>query len=385
MFKRRRPDSQESLDRVFPEPQMASAGVSRDQAPGSVDASLGGQPRSADVRNDNRDQALLAELDAAIKDREVELRHIVIARFAIPDGDSTSSEYKSRITTAKTIYYESWIIKELLFCDHIPAAVALKSAKAGSGRLEIEFVYLAESTNDTDPDIEAAVWEARTYYLDADQCRSRLRFNSIVRNIFLIIASLLDLADKEARRECDAKHIKQTLPRINDELKQVGTEIKLALSVEARHQYLLGMFLGAVILVAVVIVIRWVVVPNLAPKVHIDNLGLETVIAGGLGAVLSVMTRITANNLSVDPTTGTGLVRLAGGFRPLIGGIFAFAVYAFVKGGLLPIEVTVTGTGEIYFFLSVAFLAGFSERLAQDAVTRAGSVLSESGPLREAQ
>jgi hypothetical protein len=385
MFKSRRPDSQESLDRIFPEPQMASAGVSRDEAPGSADASTAGLPRPKGASGGNRDQALLAELDAAISDREVDLRHIVIARFAIPDDDSMSSEYTGRITTAKTLYYGNWIIKEVLFCDYIPAAVALKSAKSGSGRLEIEFVYLADSTNDTDPGIEAAVWQARTYYLDADQCGSRLRFNSIARNIFLIIASLLSLADEEALRGHDAERIEQSLPRINDELKQVGTEINLALSVEARHQYLLGMFLGAVTLVAVVIVIRWVAVPDLASKVHIDNLGLETVIAGGLGAVLSVMTRITANNLSVDPTTGKGLVRLAGGFRPLIGGIFAFAIYAFVRGGLLPIKVTVTGTAEIYFFLSVAFLAGFSERFAQDAVTRAGSIISESGPLRQGQ
>ena len=383
--KGRRPASQESLDRDFPEPQMSSLTTSRERPDGAVDANFDGHLQADDRVNGSRDQKLLAELDAAIKDGKVDLRHIVIARSVIP-RDYASSDYTDRITAAQTHYYESWIVKDRVFCDYIPAAVALKTTKSGSMRLEIEFVYLPESAKRTDSGIEAAVWKARTYYLDASECRSRRRFDPIVRNIFFIIANLLNLADNEAvPGQRNPERVEEALSRIDDELKQVETAIGRALGVEARHQYLLGMSVGAVVLVGAVVFIRWILVPDWARTVHLDTLGLGTVIAGGVGAVLSVMTRLTANNLMVDATAGRGLVRLAGSFRPLIGGIFAFAIYAFVKGGLLPIKVTVTGLGEIYFFLSVAFLAGFSERIAQDAVTRAGSTISESGPLRAAQ
>lgn len=365
---------------------MSSVTTTRDRPDGTVDASFDTHLQADDSANSNRDQRLLAELQAAIKDREVDLRHIVIARSVVP-RDCTSSDYADRITEAQTRYYESWVVKDRIFCDYIPAAVALKTAKSAPRRLEIEFVYLPESAKTTDSGIEAAVWRARTYYLDATECRSRQRFDPIVRNIFFIIANLLNLADSEAMpgRQQDPEHVKETLSRVEDELNRVETEIGRALGVEARHQYLLGMTVGAVVLVGAVVFIRWILVPDWARTVHLDTLGLGTVIAGGVGAVLSVMTRLTANNLKVDSTAGRGLVRLAGSFRPLIGGIFAFAIYAFVKGGLLPIRVTVSGLGEIYFFLSVAFLAGFSERLAQDAVTRAGSTISESGPLHASQ
>jgi hypothetical protein len=95
------------------------------------------------------------------------------------------------------------------------------------------------------------------------------------------------------------------------------------------------------------------------------------------------MSRLTANRLKVDPGAGTALIRLAGGFRPVVGAIFGLALYVFIEASLLPIKLTVTGQKLTYFYLGVAFLAGFSERLAQDAITKAGTVIGSDSSQEE--
>jgi hypothetical protein len=87
--------------------------------------------------------------------------------------------------------------------------------------------------------------------------------------------------------------------------------------------------------------------------------------------------------LNNAPGAGTALIRLAGGFRPVVGAIFGLALYIFIEAGLFPIKLTVTGQKLTYFYLGVAFLAGFSERLAQDAITKAGTVIGSNSSQEE--
>jgi hypothetical protein len=84
---------------------------------------------------------------------------------------------------------------------------------------------------------------------------------------------------------------------------------------------------------------------------------------------------VTDGKLNLLPNAQTGSLRLVGSFRPLLGGLIAVVVYALLASGLLPIRSPGSGNGsEAYFFLAVAFFAGFSERFAQDtlAVGQAG-------------
>lgn len=383
LFRGRRVNKQTSSDHTFPEPRMASTVVGSTSLVEPTAIKTGGLLPEDTTRVRHENEAFLVELDAAISSGKVNLGHIVLARYlslktpplGVTEGANSTAD---RFEILQNIYFQNWTIVDRHYCTNIPAAVSLKKSSSEQRQLEIEFVYFPDATKTTSPEIEAAVWKARSYYLDADQSESA-RHDLIVRDIFVLIAYLLDLADAEAMSGYDRKRTEHALPKVSDDLRQIAIKIERALSIEARHYYLAGMFIGIVVLLIGVQAIN--LITKHFTSVHIDTLGLGAVVAGGVGAVLSVMTRLTANNLRVDPTVGRPLVLVAGGFRPLIGGIFAFAIYIFVRGGLLPIRVTVTGLKETYFFLGIAFLAGFSERLAQDAVTRAGSVISDTGPL----
>jgi hypothetical protein len=86
-------------------------------------------------------------------------------------------------------------------------------------------------------------------------------------------------------------------------------------------------------------------------------------IAGGLGAIVSVSTRIVQatekTNARPNNMFWTGL------FKPLIGTIFALFVYMLLNSGLLPVG-TIDPKKQMYFFAAVGFIAGFSERFAPD-------------------
>jgi hypothetical protein len=117
----------------------------------------------------------------------------------------------------------------------------------------------------------------------------------------------------------------------------------------------------------------------LAGGENVENLAQQARVCfacGAVGGVVSVMARITQRStLNIDSAQGHGVTALAGAFRPLIGAIFGLALFVFVTGGLVPIDVPADQWKANLFFASVAFLAGFSERWAQDTIVHSAPSL----------
>jgi hypothetical protein len=102
---------------------------------------------------------------------------------------------------------------------------------------------------------------------------------------------------------------------------------------------------------------------------------LATPLAGGAGAVVSVMMRMTRDQLTLNYESGLPTIRLLGVIRPLLGALFGGAIYLLLAGGLISISgAPKNPTDLIYFYTGIAFIAGFSERWAQDVVTGKGGV-----------
>jgi hypothetical protein len=100
-----------------------------------------------------------------------------------------------------------------------------------------------------------------------------------------------------------------------------------------------------------------------------------SLIAGGIGAVLSVMSRMTNGNLTVRAEAGKWATRTLGGIRPIVGAAFGAAVYLLLAGHLIDIFSPPSGDKTV-FYAGIAFLAGFSERFAQDAIAGATSTIA---------
>lgn len=105
---------------------------------------------------------------------------------------------------------------------------------------------------------------------------------------------------------------------------------------------------------------------------NISELFTACLNAGGAGALLSVMMRMSSGTLAIRYEVGPLLLFLVGGFRPIIGGVSGVAVYTLYQAHLLPLQVP-SNAKEFFVSGGLAFLAGFSERLAQDAFVRTGA------------
>jgi hypothetical protein len=87
--------------------------------------------------------------------------------------------------------------------------------------------------------------------------------------------------------------------------------------------------------------------------------------AGGLGALVSLLQRMSSDQLVLDIDASRDLLELFGAVRPLIGAVFGLAITALLAGGLIP-AIQIPEGQELAFYAGVGFLAGFNERWAQD-------------------
>jgi hypothetical protein len=97
--------------------------------------------------------------------------------------------------------------------------------------------------------------------------------------------------------------------------------------------------------------------------------------AGGLGAIVSLLQRMSSGKLILDVDASRDLLELFGVVRPLIGAVFGLAVTALLIGGLFP-GVSVPSKNQLAFFAAVGFLAGFNERWAQDMLKSSADQVS---------
>jgi hypothetical protein len=143
---------------------------------------------------------------------------------------------------------------------------------------------------------------------------------------------------------------------------------------QAQYEYFLGMLFGLVALLVAVVGLGVIARSDLVKEPL-----LAAPLAGGAGALVSVMTRMTRGQLLVNYESGRRTIRLIGAMRPVIGALFGGALYLLLASGLVTIAQAPTNeTKLLYFYTATAFLAGFSERWAQDVVAGAESAISNA-------
>jgi hypothetical protein len=200
----------------------------------------------------------------------------------------------------------------------------------------------------------------------------------VVARCFNLAKRLVDLADQytlsAATNESHQAELASRVESINrrrEELAKQMARVVLQAELRAAQQaYLLGMVPGS----AIVILVIW-----LLPRGDVLGISasLSLLAAGGgaIGAILSVLGRMTraraADSMNVDYTIGRLLVALAGSFRPVVGLLLGFVFYLMMAAHIVPIRIPEDGSAGA-FIAAIGFLAGFSERLAQDSLIRTG-------------
>jgi hypothetical protein len=102
-------------------------------------------------------------------------------------------------------------------------------------------------------------------------------------------------------------------------------------------------------------------------------------IVGALGSIASIMLRIRDRDFAAYTASSDPWPWLFFGlFKPVIGALFALFIFAVIKSGLLPVEVTDDTEG--WLIIAVSFIAGFSERFAPNMLSSTEQVIGGGRP-----
>jgi hypothetical protein len=151
------------------------------------------------------------------------------------------------------------------------------------------------------------------------------------------------------------------------ELDRIEAYYDLAANKQARIVYTGGMFLGLLWLLLAVPLLALMLYPFDAFE-GANSAEARTLLAcygaGGLGALVSVMSRMASSRgkFSLDYEVGRKAIRRLGMVRPVLGATFGVAAFLIVKSGVLQLELD---SEPFYMLTAAAFLAGFSERWAK--------------------
>ena len=191
-----------------------------------------------------------------------------------------------------------------------------------------------------------------------------------LHRLFAATSRLLAFVDKQATSAMPTqKEMDRVLTAHRAELRDIEGYYDRAGENAARIVYFQGMAIGAFSLgvpLALAAVIGWYADGFGVFDLHEPRIQylVAAITMGALGAIVSVMTRMaSAGSFNTDFEVGRKPVRRLGFLRPFIGATFALALYIAVRSDLLQLG-NVAKPG-IYFFATVSFLAGFSERRAK--------------------
>lgn len=175
---------------------------------------------------------------------------------------------------------------------------------------------------------------------------------------------------RDEKRDARSDAYRASMVVIEADLIRAEALLDAAAQRQAQLSYTKGMLLGATAIGLISLAVG--VAFYLTDTPAADGVAL---LAGALGALVSVLQRMTSGSLRLDAHAGTGMLFRFGALRPVIGAILGMAVFAFLVGGLLP-AISSAPNEELAFFAAVAFLAGFNERFAQDVIARSGKQLT---------
>jgi hypothetical protein len=190
----------------------------------------------------------------------------------------------------------------------------------------------------------------------------------MIFSVILEVLRRLDQSQPTGQKELD--YLRRNLDEAEDFMLRCARR-------QAQTQYMNGMLRYGSAALVLLLVIAGVIGVEHGSFNGVLGQTVLVAIAGAFGAAVSVMWRQTSGTFTINlPTLGSASeLRLMGALRPAIGAVFALAVFVFAMSPILPLE---TETRDTYLLVALGFLAGFSERFAQDMFARSGQRLAGS-------
>ena len=247
------------------------------------------------------------------------------------------------------------------WCSHIESAVALTQKKRLRGALSPLWGFHRETDWATQefPEVAEQLHRCDELAVRANAVLKSVRQRICMQLVFASASHLLSLVDARAGNTSEPA-VGEAVAKERAAIDKAEAYYHEAANGQAQMAYFAGMVMvtAALSIFAIVfLTISWAT-------------PVAALIAGAVGAVVSVVQRINSGKFEVETDVG-GYPCFLGGLRPLIGGAFAMVISFAFTGGLLhePIAPGETTDHRRLALLVLGFVAGFSERWAQDTLT----------------
>lgn len=315
-----------------------------DQPHGAADPGQGGAAQAAGGQNN-----AAAEATATFGDLyRAEVRH--------SRNDCEKRPYDDQVGKIKRAFErQHGCLQEYCFFPEIEAAVGLTE----KGRL-----YVIDPPDASIDHLEALVMEAKGLHRNAYNLLTPTDLILCSEPLYGVVCGLFGAQETARSQKLGTEQTRLLLERSTrlhrEEFKQAEQLIARCNRRRSQLVYFEGMLLGLapLLLLALVVWVRltgWFANPQIIIAWWV----------GGVGAVISVLQRMANGTLSLDPTADAMTLRVLGGVRPYVGSVFAAIVIAVILAEWSPLALTV-GPALPFQVVAVAFIAGFSERWAQD-------------------
>jgi hypothetical protein len=311
----------------------------------------------------------------------VSFSELVYAHFAWWRNrqEGVSDEATSRNYDACRVAFEAHHgeIVRAYWCSNVASAVALTEKKRLRGHRAPDWGFHRETdtATQTSPDIAAELHHCDELAVRADTVLTGVRRRICLQLVVASATHLLSIVDARANGADPATKNAELDPE-RTAINRAEAYYREAANGQAQMVYFGGM--AAVALTLSLVGAVWLAISWASP--------VAALIAGAVGAVVSVIQRINTGKFALEFDVGSPYTFFVGGLRPLIGGAFAIAISFAFTGGLLhlPVAANESTDHRRLALLVLGFMAGFSERWAQDALTsvlpQARAAAAASGP-----
>jgi hypothetical protein len=260
------------------------------------------------------------------------------------------------------------------WCSNVESAIALveRPRRRRWQRRQLSLHRESDWATKDHPGIAGELHRCDDLAVRAQSVLTGVRQRICLQLVAASAAHLLSLVDS-ASGPADDEAASAALDRERKAIDKTSSYYRQAANGQAQIAYFAGMAFVAALVAATA---------GIAIAIHF-HVYLAAFIAGSAGAVVSVIQRINAGDFELEYDVGRPYAAFLGGLRPLIGGGMALAIsFAFTSGIMhLPISKSDPNTNENLAIIVIGFVAGFSERWAQDTLaTAVPKQISGPGP-----
>ena len=278
-------------------------------------------------------------------------------------GDGVRPATQARYDNVRAAFQrEHGQIIRAYWCSHVESAVALTEQRGRFGGLRCGFYRETHWATQDHPDIANEMYRCDELAVRAATVLTGVRQRICMNLVMASAEHLMSLVDRRAAHD-DPKASAAMLAHERKAIARTEQYYKEAANGQSQIVYFAGM--ASVVLVISLVAAVWLSIKWAAP--------VAALCAGAIGALVSVVQRINSGKFDLDYDVGRPYALFLGGLRPLIGGAFAMVITFAFTGGLLhlPVAENETKPDRRLALLVISFLAGFSERWAQDTLVAA--------------